>query len=299
MTAASLGRVLLLDLILRNEDRLPCHELGWRGNHENLMISDSPALSRIPKVPKKPFVNSVLQKEQRSSSADGRLDLHQPQHKIKDEREGCFSNFTVVAIDSGVPRRPPAGKRVKDYERYPKVVELILNSSDFSGNILYEISGGKLGFPENSMGELSNDVDMAVALHEFRGGFRAALRDLEGFHLFLLALYQKLEGLLRVYSSIIGKNSGESEMSDLGVQESGSQMDSESNRSTPKSSSSGSRATHDSSSPVGRFSKASGEKEMFRGFRLTMKLRDFHKIPKVCIYIFIFILFFLSWELIF
>ncbi|XP_078158594.1 dual specificity protein phosphatase PHS1-like isoform X2 [Carex rostrata] len=280
MTAASLGRVLLLDLILRNEDRLPCHELGWRGNHENLMISDSPTLSRIPKVPKKPFVNSVLQKEQRSSSADGRLDSHQPQHKIQDEREGCFSNFTVVAIDSGVPRRPPAGKRVKDYERYPKVVELILNSSDFSGNILYEISGGKLGFPENSMGELSNDVDMAVAVHEFRGGFRAALRDLEGFHLFLLALYQKLEGLLRVYSSIIGKNSGESEMSDLGVQESGSQMDSESNRSTPKSSSSGSRGTHDSSSPVGRFSKASGEKEMFRGIRLTMKLRDFHKTPK-------------------
>jgi atypical dual specificity phosphatase len=295
MTAASLGRVLLLDLILRNEDRLPCRELGWRGNPANLMISDwstsgpSSTHDRIPRVCKNPFVNMVIQKEQRSNSADGWLYSHQPQLRIQEERDSCSDNFTVVAIDSGIPRRPPAGKRIKDYERYPKLVELILNSSDFSANILYEISGEKLGFCENGMADLSGEIDMSVVVHEFRGGFRAALRDLQGFHPFLLTLYQKLEGLLRAFASIIERNSGENEMSDFGVQESGPQIDSESNRSTPKSSSSGSRVTHDSTSPIGRFLKASGEKEMFRGIRLTMKLRDFHKAPKVCI------LLFLSW----
>lgn len=292
MTAACLGRVLLLDLILRNEDRLPCRELGWRGNPANLMISDwststtSSPHNTIPKVSRNPLVNSVFQKEQRSNSADGRLDSHQAQLRMQDQKEGFFDNFTVVAIDSGVPRRPPAGKRAKDYERYPKLVELILNSSDFSANILYEISGGKLGFPEDGVADLSGGIDISVVVHEFRGGFRAALRDLQGFHLFVLTLYQKLEGLLRAFSSIIGKNSGENEMSDLGVQESGSQMDSDSNRSTPKNSSSGYRGTHDSTSPIGRFPKASGEKEMFRGIRLTMKLRDFHKAPKVRVLLF-------------
>ncbi|KAJ3691831.1 hypothetical protein LUZ61_020995 [Rhynchospora tenuis] len=287
ITAASLGRVLLLDLILCNEDRLPCRELGWRGNPANLMISDSSTCStssthhKIPKVSNNPFVNSVLQKEQRSNSADVRIESHQPQVTMQDKGEECFENFTVVAIDSGVPRRPPAGKRAKDNERYPKLVELILNSSGYSGNILYEISGGKLGFPEDGMANLHGDIDMAAVVHEFRGGFRAALRNMQGFHLFLLTLYQKLEVLLRAFSSIIGNNSGDNEMIDLGVNEAGSQMDSESNRSNQKSSLSGSRGTQDSTSPVGRYSKASGEKEMFRGIRLTMKLRDFQKAPKV------------------
>ncbi|KAJ4775981.1 dual specificity protein phosphatase family protein [Rhynchospora pubera] len=287
ITAASLGRVLLLDLILCNEDRLPCRELGWRGNPANLMISDSSTCNtsstqdRIPKVPNNPFVNSVLQKEQRSNSADVRIDSHQPQLIMKDKGAECFENFTVVAIDSGVPRRPPAGKRAKDNERYPKLVELILNCSGYSENILYEISGGRLGFPEDGTANLHGDIDMAAVVHEFRGGFRTALRDVQGFHLFLLTLYQKLEVLLRAFSSIIAKNSGDNEMSDLGVNEAGLQMDSESNRSYQKSSLSGSRGTQDSTSPVGRCSKTSGEKEMFRGIRLTLKLRDFQKAPKV------------------
>ncbi|KAF2311539.1 hypothetical protein GH714_024636 [Hevea brasiliensis] len=39
-TAAALGRVLMLDLVIRNEDRLPCRELRWRGNTANLLLAD-------------------------------------------------------------------------------------------------------------------------------------------------------------------------------------------------------------------------------------------------------------------
>lgn len=43
-TATALARVFLLDLILRNEDRLFCSELGWRGNPANLLFTDEPPL---------------------------------------------------------------------------------------------------------------------------------------------------------------------------------------------------------------------------------------------------------------
>ena len=39
-TATALGRTFVVDLVLRNEDRLVCHELGWRGNPGNLLVTD-------------------------------------------------------------------------------------------------------------------------------------------------------------------------------------------------------------------------------------------------------------------
>ena len=38
-TAIALGRMLVLDMVLRNEDRLVCHTLGWRGNPGNLLVT--------------------------------------------------------------------------------------------------------------------------------------------------------------------------------------------------------------------------------------------------------------------
>ncbi len=32
-----LGRIFLLDMVLGNSDRLPCIDLGWRGNPSNIM----------------------------------------------------------------------------------------------------------------------------------------------------------------------------------------------------------------------------------------------------------------------
>lgn len=39
-TAVALGRTLVLDMVLRNEDRLVCHALGWRGNPGNLLVTE-------------------------------------------------------------------------------------------------------------------------------------------------------------------------------------------------------------------------------------------------------------------
>ncbi|URD92821.1 Actin-fragmin kinase, catalytic [Musa troglodytarum] len=335
--AAALGRVLMLDLILRNEDRLPCPQLGWRGNYANLLVADKMTSENMDAVCEAssatrscgPQVTRFLQKEKRSNSANGRLHPH-----VKDpscESSDSFSEFSnklvkienaedynngdfyVVAIDSGVPRRPPAGKRAKDQERYPKLVELLLNNVDYSSNLLYEISGGRLGHPvsgEANSPNVScsslNDADASAIVNEFRGGFRAALRDLQSFHLFLLTLYQKLDGLLRVFLSIISKSSGDSDRDDMGTLDlpshsAGFGYSTPSpackqhiatelsncimQKATPKSSPPGSRGSPESVSPIsrenwnGRYFK--GSEEPSRSLRLTMKLRDFHKLPKV------------------
>ncbi|XP_074592136.1 dual specificity protein phosphatase PHS1-like [Curcuma longa] len=330
--AGALGRVLMLDLVLRNEDRLPSRQLGWRGNYANLLIADKVTSGSIDAFYEDvlgassyaPQVTRFLQRERRSNSTSG---ISEPSCQSLDEvnevgerslKKGIVnddrkSEFHVVAIDSGVPRRPPAGKRAKDQERYPKLVELLLNSFEYSSSLLYELSGGRLGHPGPDEGGSQNDScsslddrDTEAAVHEFRGGFRAALRDLQSIHVFLLTLYQKLDGLLRVYLSIISKSSGESERDETGTLDSPSHLsgfalgtpspaikhqiinDVELNdplmqRSTPKCSPPGSRGSPESVSPIsrdwnGRNFKGSEES---RGLRLTMKLRDFHKLGKV------------------
>lgn len=328
VTSSSLGRVLMLDLILRNEDRLPCRQLGWRGNPANLMISDrpsSPSMDRFEdskNTPESsnPLISDIFQREKWFHSANGRLDspdLDVMSGKadalinVRENAESTSGTFHIVAIDTGVPRRPPAGRRVKDHERYPKVMELILNNSDYSSNILWEISGGKLGLPgpdeaitsADSCCSLS-DEDNAAAIHEFRVAFRAALRDLEGFHLFLLQLYQKLDGVLRVFSSIITKSSEESDHNDIAISDFPSPGGSYSTpcppskqlnnelygesgmlKSATKSSSAGSRGSSDSVSPMSRDSWSNkhlkGSVDAPRSLRMTTKLRDFYKTPKV------------------
>uniref|UniRef100_A0A7S3ETZ8 Actin-fragmin kinase catalytic domain-containing protein n=1 Tax=Haptolina ericina TaxID=156174 RepID=A0A7S3ETZ8_9EUKA len=40
-TARAFGRMLVLDMLLHNEDRLPCSDLRWRGNAGNILFSES------------------------------------------------------------------------------------------------------------------------------------------------------------------------------------------------------------------------------------------------------------------
>lgn len=335
-TAAALGRVLMLDLVLRNEDRLPCPQLGWRGNQANLLFSIKVASANMDALDesydcrrnKRRIVKS-LRKERRASSINGGLGSQGPEHPAEDSDDcieftdrsinnqateyGKKSNFHIVAIDSLVPRRPPAGKRARDLESYPRVVELIINNYEFSSNLLYEVSFGKLGFPgpEHTDAQIDSSLpefDMVAVVHAFRQGFRAALRDLQSFHIFLLTLYQKLEGLFRVLLTIINKCFSESDKDDSGASESPSNSswcsfnahfqackehgahethadssDPESRRCSQKSS--GFRESIDIVSPVsrdnwnGRCSKGGGEAP--RSLRLTMKLRDFNKCTKV------------------
>uniref|UniRef100_A0A0E0MVD3 Uncharacterized protein n=1 Tax=Oryza rufipogon TaxID=4529 RepID=A0A0E0MVD3_ORYRU len=328
VTASSLGRVLMLDLILRNEDRLPCRQLGWRGNPANLMISDRPSAPSVDRLDDSkcttessiPTITQLVQSDKRTHTANATINSPElvsmsPKpdalKSVRGNADSLDGPVHIVAIDTGVPRRPPAGRRVKDHERYPKVVQLMLNNSDYSSNILYEISGGKLGTPgpdeaiafTDSCCSIS-DEDNTAAIHEFRGAFRAALRDLEGFHLFLLQLYQKLDGVLRVFLSIVTKGSEESDNNDATVpdfpspganystpcapskqQNSELHGDSEILKSTTKPSSAGSRGSSDSVSPLSRESWSNkyfkGSAEGPRSLRMTMKLRDFYKTPKV------------------
>lgn len=338
--ASALGRILMLDLVIRNEDRLPCKQLGWRGNFANLLFADKNASANRDLLEDaydsamkryRPRVVRALQKERRANSVDSRLDprnagRNSQKSDLSDVMELPISNrvlvadqnmdevgdrdFNIVAIDSGVPRRPPAGKRANDQANYPKLVELLLNSSTYSSNLLYEITGGKLGFPEADKITDSCSNDMKSIVQAFRGGFRAALRDLQGFHMFLLTLNQKLDSVLRSFMSIINRNSlGESDKEDFMIPESPVSAgvhcpspashtkdntandstsvlhDTELQKSAPKQSSSGSKDCSDSISPSskensqGKHSKWSGEP--VRCLRLTTKLRDFHKYAKV------------------
>ncbi|XP_020114402.1 dual specificity protein phosphatase PHS1-like [Ananas comosus] len=344
-TAEALGKVLMLDLILRNEDRLRCRWLGWRGNYGNLLVTDEEASANMDLLDEVFYDSTVRrympevirshQKERRAISVNGRLssdnlkltsevsdsstELNNRPKMIKqviNDIKSC--DFYIVAIDSGVPRRPPVGKRARDQENYPKLVELTLNNWEYSSNLLYELSFGKLGFPGPDEATLSSpdcscsliDSDMIAVVGAFRGGFKGALRDLQGFHIFLLTLYQKLDGLLRCLLPLISKF-GESDKDDSGASDSpsfsagcsstnspfpackgngGSEInvessDNEIQKLVRRQSHGGSRESFDLASS---FSRESWNVRYFRGngdqnrsLRLTMKLRDFNKFAKV------------------
>lgn len=332
----------MLDLVIRNEDRLPCRQLRWRGNSANLLLADKMSSADMDVLEEafdsaikryRPRVIKALEKERRATSVDSRLSPHNsglvsqssdlsdvigsPSSNASLEghasTQSNLSDFHIVAIDSGVPRRPPAGKLANDQANYPKLVELLVNSSKYSLNLLHEITGGKLGFASDDT-ETATDVrvtEMASVVHEFRRGFRAALRDLQGFHIFLVTLHQKLDGLLRIFLNIMNKNSyADFDREDLVVSEAQSQTpvtghcpsppskervindnlpdlsDPEVQRSAARLSSSGLRESSDSSSPIsregwhGKFGR--GSAESLRSLRMTTKLRDFHKYAKVC-----------------
>ncbi|XP_021673387.2 dual specificity protein phosphatase PHS1 isoform X2 [Hevea brasiliensis] len=342
-TAAALGRVLMLDLVIRNEDRLPCRQLRWRGNATNLLLADKMISANMNALEDvfdsainryRPSVIRALQKERRATSVDSRLNSNEPgiasqgcdlsdvkespkssnkSLRSQTSEESLFSElqkFHIVAIDSGVPRRPPAGKRANDQTNYPKLVELLLNSSDYSSNLLYEITGGKLGTSlEDTNTTDIRGTEITSVVQEFRSGFRAALRDLQGFHIFLLTLNQKLDSLLRAFMNITNKTAGDFDREDMVVPESPLHVgvhcpspptpskdrflndnhpdfsDSELQKTAPRSSSSGNKESSDSRSPIsreiwhGKFSR--GSAEPIHSLRLTTKLRDIHKFAKV------------------
>lgn len=327
-----------MDLIVRNEDRLPCHQLGWRGNPGNLLSVDKimstklDALDKITGFSSKKCSSAVaksLQSNRKTNPMNKRellyqssVELNGMSHILTREHgnnENEHSDFHIVAIDTGVPRRPPAGKRAKDQEQYPKLVELVLNSSNYSSNLLHEISGGKLGFSVSGEADtlLScspfsslSYTEMSTVVHKFRSGFRDGLIDMQSFHLFLLTLNQKLDGLFRIFLSIVNRNSENVEKDEyrhyysprstdfsfsnpLCKERSSNETladssDSETCRSTPKSPPCGESehcASPNSSSSSsrgnwsGKYFKGSGEQS--HRLRLTMKLRDFHKFVKV------------------
>ncbi|GFZ03939.1 dual specificity protein phosphatase family protein [Actinidia rufa] len=215
-TAAALGRILVLDLVIRNEDRLPCRQLRWHGNSANLLLADKVASANMDAL-EEAFNSAIKRYRSRNRPKSSNISL-----ESQSSNASTVSDFHIVAIDSGVPRRPPAGKRINDQEKYPKLVELLINSSNYSSNLLYEITRGKLGSPPDDA-DVMTDLcltDMTSVVREFRSGFRAALRDLQGFQIFLLTLHQKLDSLLRLFLNIINRSAvGEIDKEDLMIPE--------------------------------------------------------------------------------
>lgn len=315
-TAEALGRVMILDLVLRNEDRLRCRPLGWRGNYANLLVADKEAYANLDSLDDvydsaimryKPEIirSPQRQKQRRAVSISGSIGSDVSELMLEnsyDSSEPEISSCRIVAIDSGVPRRPPAGKRAKDQESYPRLVELTLNNWDYSSNLLFEVSFGKLGIPgpeefdvssEYSYNSPLSERDMAATVNSFRGGFRSALRDLQRFHIFLLTLFQKLDGLLKLFFNLMYKGLNESEKEDAGpsdsplcsVEAQTDLYDAEVPRHMRRPSRTLSRDSFDLPSPACRESfmtkNFKGYGDASRGLRLTMKLRDFNKYAKV------------------
>ncbi|PNT70469.1 dual specificity protein phosphatase PHS1 isoform X1 [Brachypodium distachyon] len=317
-TAEALGRILILDLVLRNEDRLKCRPLGWRGNYDNLLVTDKEAYANLDSLDDahdsaiiryKPEIirSPQKQKQRRSVSISGSTGSDISDLVLGDSydpSEPEISSFRIIAIDSVVPRRPPAGKRAKDQESYPRLVELTLNNWYYSSNLLFEVSFGKLGVRGPEEFDMSSDCnyhsplsenDMVAIVNSFREGFRSALRDLQRFHIFLLTLYQKLDALLKIFFNLMYKGLNESDKADAGPSDSPSclvEAHTDSNGAEvprhmrrPSRTLSLSRDSFDLSSPACRESfmiknfKANGDAS--RGLRLTMKLREFNKYTKV------------------
>ncbi|CAO2184655.1 unnamed protein product [Urochloa humidicola] len=315
-TAEALGRVLVLDLVLRNEDRLRCRPLGWRGNYANLLVANREAYANLDSLDDvydsaiiryKPEIirSPQKQKQRRAVSISGSIGSDVSDLVLEDPyapSEHEFSSFNIVAIDSGVPRRPPAGKRAKDQESYPKLVELTLNNFDYSSKLLFEVSFGKLGIPGPEEFGVSSDYtyncllsesDTVATVHSFRGGFRSALRDLQRFHIFLITLYQKLDSLLKIFFSLMSKCSNEYDKEDAGASDSplcsveaqADSIDTDVPRNLRKASRTLSRDGLDQPSPSCRESFITkhfkGNGDPSRCLRLTVKLRDFNKYAKV------------------
>ncbi|GJV63921.1 dual specificity protein phosphatase PHS1 isoform X2 [Tanacetum coccineum] len=124
-----------------------------------------------------PRVIRALQKDRRSTSVNSRMstdysnlatkssDLSNPiesplslENTLKRQVtiDPIITDFDIVAIDSGVPRKPTAGKCAHDQESCPKLVELLLNSPEYASNLLHEITTGKLGVPPEAVENSSN-----------------------------------------------------------------------------------------------------------------------------------------------
>ncbi|KAL3694287.1 hypothetical protein R1sor_007938 [Riccia sorocarpa] len=237
MTAATLGRVMLLDLVLRNEDRLECQQLGWRGNAGNLLATERPPLGQLPGQIRKSkvLIPRNRLRERRSSSANllkpSRSQNEQiPPSRVSsrvssrkdsltrsdglprtksgsakqnsDTEPSIEKSLYIVAIDSGVPRRPPSMKIEKDKADYPKFVELLLNDEVIALEILKEISGNKLGCLNNEVAQEPEErklenLNQKKIVKAFQEGFRAGAHDMQDLRMFLLTLFRRLNQLLR------------------------------------------------------------------------------------------------------
>ena len=126
VTIQDLGRVFLLDMLLGNPDRLPCKELSWRGNRENLLYGFPPNADK--------------------------------------ER--------LIAIDSCVPRKPPAAKVTKEDEAVQRMAELVIHDMGVAEGLLGQAVEGSAVTEAVFASE-----DKKKLTQTFQEGLKMCLRD--------------------------------------------------------------------------------------------------------------------------
>eukprot|EP00850_Spirogloea_muscicola_P006930 SM000034S12684 [mRNA] locus=s34:143615:148130:- [translate_table: standard] len=222
-SAYALGRVMVLDLVLRNEDRLVCRRLGWRGNAANLIFTTKQLIAPPRTEPAEDASNSGLDAPARSpcspqhgGTAPMKLFCRQQTYAPSqdDMRRGEDHCGSAVVIDSGICRRPPSGKAALDRTEYPKLVELLLNDSLVAAEVLAEVTGGRLGSGNDATSSSSNssrsnvgksnDLRQDRMTASFQQGFRAAIEDTWQLQSMLSRLHHLLDEMLRAFVEYVG-----------------------------------------------------------------------------------------------
>lgn len=123
-----LGRIFLLDILLGNADRLPCAELGWRGNPGNVLLGAQGACVPVcgGQGATQP-VQGVLQCRATWGQPGPEPKPRAAQRAVGCTRAAAGSKFAgrVVAIDACVQRRPPAAKLSQEDEAVDRVAQLV------------------------------------------------------------------------------------------------------------------------------------------------------------------------------
>jgi hypothetical protein len=140
-----LGRLLLLDMLLGNADRLPFPELGWRGNPSNIILGAPGGAAQAleggawrlsrPPSPKPPFLASLPRRPPLCTE-------HTPSHPPP---AGSRLAGRAVAIDSCVPRRPPALKSCAEDAAAERVAQLLLAAPGVAAAVLSQLLGREPG----------------------------------------------------------------------------------------------------------------------------------------------------------
>lgn len=335
-TASALGRTLVLDMVLRNEDRLVCHALGWRGNAGNLLVTDVVPHGAHKLGPPAALAHDSASLRQRRTQSFAALPTTPepgiPMHRAPSPELSTVGTATphtlqsllipeesameqkkeeepeatclLVAIDSGVARRPPKMKMEHDRQVYSKTIELLLHDEETAANLLREISFGFLG-PSFDTDEPSV-LDHQKVTKAFQKGVGSAIKDMQVLRMFLVKLYRALDHLLRELLSYVSTQSKKQEAEKGAAQPSveGS-SESTNSESTParvrspsltklktspgsgkKSPGSSPRLSSPGSSPgLNSPNRISPLKENWHGLgspgRMTIKLKDVNKTAKV------------------
>lgn len=119
------------------------------------------------------------------------------------------STCLLVAIDSGVSRRPPGMKVEHDRRVYAKTIELLLHDEETAANLLREISFGYMGppFENEPTGTTLEDINHQKVTKAFQRGLIVGIRDMQILRMFLVKLYRTLDHLLRQFMAYASSQS--------------------------------------------------------------------------------------------